>query len=456
MSLSQLLCRSPVSPLRVGGLLDRVSSRKVAPTLQTKLPNGVQVLTAKGFSQHAHIGVYAKAGSRTDFHRKPGLASFTQRCLQNALYSSGNYSADGATDRELSYVTLSVPSSDAATAVKTLGDAVKNFNQSPDALNKVKTSLHNEIAASRSNIEFVLFDNLVNAAFESTDLGCTPLPTDQAAVAALGRPDVEEQLDLFWNPSNLIVVAVGNVNHDEIVNAAQKQFSGVSKAVTHHEHTQPRFLGGDINQWNHSVPYVHLAYGMECPALTHEDSLMMQVLPELFGSYNWDMGQYTGDTMISRYLAFQPWVRELQSYYLGFSDAGIFGFYFKSDVAKWRDWLQKSPARALFGELVRLQFQMLPEEFQNAKTRALTKMFLQSGNSPKSYSLEIAKHASMHGRHIPIAEVCSRLEMLDMETAMKEYHEYFYDRTIVASGFGYLVDPLDSYWLRASTWTYQV
>jgi len=309
----------------------------------------------------------------------------------------------------------------------------------------------NEIAHARTDAQWILYDNLVNAAYESTSLGRSPLPADQSVIHQLNRSAVEAHLDQV-EPAGLAVVAVGNVNHDEVVKAAEKAFGSLAAPHKHHHHWEvARFLGGDVFHWNMALKTCHLAFGMESAAATHDDALFLMILPELFGSWTWDQGTYTANTTIAKEMAWMHWIKNFKAHYIPFTDTGLFGFYFQSDPSLFKDWLQKTPTIDLFLELTRLQFQMLDLEFDNAKARLIANLATQSTQTPIAYLEEIGKHVLLHGRHVGLPEIATRLQSLTVHRAQQIYHEYFYDQTVLISGLGDLRDSMDG--MHASFYT---
>jgi processing peptidase subunit beta len=212
----------------------------VRPFSQTTLSNGIRVCTEKSSSPLAAVGVFVKAGSRNETLETSGVAFMLERLL---LKGTGNRTGsnliseienmggvyEAQTKREISSHTMKVFKDDAGKAVEILADMISNplLNESAfEAEKEVVSQIHenNHKEYERTTLQAVHF-----TCFREHMIG-QPSRGDRDNLQSLKIEQVRQFHNDFYTGENIVVVASGNINHEEIVHAVERHFSSLPKS----------------------------------------------------------------------------------------------------------------------------------------------------------------------------------------------------------------------------------
>ncbi len=195
---------------------------------RTALPGGPRVITvrlpgARSFSAVA----YVLAGSRMESRAESGMAHFMEhltfkgtagwpstRAVSEAIEGIGGTS-NAATDREATTYWSRVPSREAALAVRMLGELVTRPLLREEDVAHERTVVIEEIRSYRDDPGEYVFNLLDQAVFGDTPLGWE-IAGDEQSVAALTSPALRGFWERWYRPSNVVVAAAGDLDHDAI------------------------------------------------------------------------------------------------------------------------------------------------------------------------------------------------------------------------------------------------
>lgn len=201
---------------------------------RSTLSNGLRIVTGEmPHTRSATISVYVGAGSRYEPDEEAGLSHFlehmlfkgasrrpTARDISEAIEGVGGMH-NAATDREVTVYYAKVPHTAALETIDILADMVRDPVMDPAELEKERAVILEELAGiedSPAELAGILIDETLWPGQPiGRNVGGTP-----ETVRALPVSAVTRYFRRQYVPSNLVLVAAGNVNHDEVVAAAQR------------------------------------------------------------------------------------------------------------------------------------------------------------------------------------------------------------------------------------------
>ena len=200
---------------------------------KTTLPSGLRVLTSAHEGAHsATIGVWLHAGSIYESSREQGLAHLlehmvfkgTRRHSMKQIAASMDVLGGGMnafTEREFVCFHVKVLSSQAKKALELLGEFVTQPLLDPALLEVEKSVVLEEIRATQDEPDELVEEIFMENLWAKSRWG-RPIAGSLKSVARFEADDVRGFMKKHYSPKNCVVVAVGEVNHEEIVKLAQR------------------------------------------------------------------------------------------------------------------------------------------------------------------------------------------------------------------------------------------
>lgn len=200
---------------------------------QTTLPSGLNVYTqqAEGAKSVA-LGFWIRAGNRDESPEEYGISHFIEHMLFKGTPSRSaadiSQAADAlgaefnaATSREYTVYYSRVISSGLDEIFEVLADMVVNASFDPDALELERGVVTEEIAQSQDMPADQAFDLFSSTFMPTHPLGRPVLGTVES-VAAITSEDMHAYHDARYTTGNVYIVACGDVDHDHVVELAQR------------------------------------------------------------------------------------------------------------------------------------------------------------------------------------------------------------------------------------------
>ncbi len=218
-------------------LQDNTIAFSTGPACEELLPNGLRV-----FSNHVPhvrsvtIGVWINAGSREDPEELTGLAHFLEHAvfkgtrsrdyleIARCIEAVGGY-IDAYTTKENTCLYIRCLREHAALAFDLLAELTGSPVFPDEEIEKEKEVVIEEIHSIDDTPEELIFDRFDALAFPRHPLGPAILGTEEA-VDDITPADLRRFMNLHYVTDNMLVTAVGNMTHDEVMRYADRSFSG--------------------------------------------------------------------------------------------------------------------------------------------------------------------------------------------------------------------------------------
>ncbi|MFH1407298.1 MAG: pitrilysin family protein [Candidatus Omnitrophota bacterium] len=202
------------------------------------LENGLRVLSHRmpGMDSVA-LGIWVRTGARYEEKQYQGIAHFLEHLL---FKGSKRYSArrskeiiegvggnlNGFTSEEYSCYLVKTTGKYLAQAVDVLSDMVINPLLKPEDIERERSVIIEEIKMYRDIPAHFVHDILDRLMWPGHPLGRSIIGTLDT-LGNITRKRLDEFQGYYYTPSNIIVVACGKVNHDELKRLAKRAFGKV-------------------------------------------------------------------------------------------------------------------------------------------------------------------------------------------------------------------------------------
>ena len=269
-------------------------SKEIFDTKQTKLSNGIKLITIKKDSQIAAVHAGVNIGSLFEEKNEKGIAHFIEHMLfkgtkdrSNEELNSdlenlgGEYNA--YTDFNCTVYSATILNEELENALKLLGDMLLNSTFPVDEIEKERGVILAEIRTINDDIEDLSFKRVNEVAFKYS-----PLREDTIGSESIIKKITRKQLVDFYNkyyvPNNTFISIVSPFEHEDIINIInknfgdweQKQFEKKKIIVEHHQFIKKVSYKKEIEQ--STILYLYTFNG-----LSKDEELALRILNYKFG-----------------------------------------------------------------------------------------------------------------------------------------------------------------------------
>src|SRR6202011_278412 len=219
-------------------LVTEAASDKIRDIETTVLPNGVRVIT----EQMAHVrsvslGIWIRTGSRSETPEQNGISHFIEHMV---FKGTSNRSAediarsvdsiggglDAFTAKEMVSYNTKVLDEHLPLAFDVLADMVLNPLFRDEDIEKEKGVILEELKMEVDNPEYLLHEIFSSNFWKDHPLG-KPILGTKETVRNFDREKIQDYYRRYYSPSNILITAAGNLQHDHLVDLAREHFDGL-------------------------------------------------------------------------------------------------------------------------------------------------------------------------------------------------------------------------------------
>jgi predicted Zn-dependent peptidase len=373
------------------------------------LSNGLRIVTDRiDTVATVSLGLWIDVGTRHEPEAVNGVAHFLEHMAfkgterRSALAIAEEIEAVGGhlnayTSRESTAYYAKVLKEDVGLALDILADILQHSTFEPEELERERSVILQEIGQANDTPDDIVFDFFQECAFPDQAMG-RPVLGSPEIIRALSRESVVGYLKDHYGASRMVLSAAGNLDHDRLVELADKLLSGVpaERAVT----TQAaRYAGGERLRIR-ELEQLHLVLGFPGLDLADPDYYAASVLSTAFGG-----------GMSSR--LFQE-VREkrglvyaVYSFTHSYRDGGLFGIYAGTGAEEAAELLP-----VLCDEARKLDAGFTAAELGRAKAQMKAGL-LMSLESTSARCEQMAQHMLIHGTPFDPDEIVRQIDAVD-------------------------------------------
>jgi len=380
---------------------------------KTVLSNGIKVITEEiRHVRSASIGAWVRCGSRHEDERINGTAHFIEHMLfkgtdrRSAFDIASDIDSVGGvmnafTGKELTAFYVKVPDYHVNLAIDLLADIFTHSRFDLDDIEKEKAVVLQEISMVEDTPDEYIHDIFEKHFWEGHALAMPVLGT-RDSVDAFDRGQVMRFFEDRYRGENLVIAAVGNLEHDALVDCVAKLFGSLPALRLQSGESRPGTtarrccIEKDLEQ-------LHLVVGTPAPATLDNDRFAGILMNSVFGG-----------SMSSR--LFQE-IREkrglayaVRSYIVSYRDTGMLNVYVGTSKDKTREVID-----IILAEMRRMKTERLTDkELQSAKELIKGNLLL-SMESTDNRMQKLATNEIYFGRNVPPEEIVGRIEAVTAE-----------------------------------------
>jgi predicted Zn-dependent peptidase len=257
------------------------------------LPNGLRILTEQMTQVRSiSIGVWLTRGSRHESAERGGIAHFVEHMLFKGTASrsaediaqqidSIGGQLDAFTAKEYASYYIKVLDEHLPLAIDILADIVRNPAFSPDDLEREKKVVVEEIKMVEDTPDDLVHELFTQRFWDNHPLG-RPILGTKDTVESFNSDLLRTYFRDVYTAKNLIVSAVGNLEHDRVRDLVAEKFGSLTQpgepAVDEAPHVVPNVI---IR--NKELEQSHLCLGVGSYPQDHADRYSSYVLNTLLG-----------------------------------------------------------------------------------------------------------------------------------------------------------------------------
>src|SRR3954462_14552791 len=263
------------------------------PIRRDVLDNGLRILTEQmNQVRSVSIGVWLTRGSRHESAERSGIAHFVEHMLfkGTATRSAEDIAQqidsiggqlDAFTAKEYASYYIKVLHEPLPLAIDILSDIVRNPAFTPDDIEREKKVVLEEIKMVEDTPDDLVHELFTQGFWENHPLG-RPILGTKETVESFNAAMLREYFGGVYTPRNLIVSAVGNVEHARVRELVQEKFGSLAEAGEPAVEDTPQ-VARKILIRNKELEQSHVCLGVGSYAQDHDDRYASYVLNTLLG-----------------------------------------------------------------------------------------------------------------------------------------------------------------------------
>jgi predicted Zn-dependent peptidase len=244
----------------------------------TTLPSGLRIVSeCRRSIETVAIGVWVDVGARFETERENGLTHFlehmlfkgtktrTARDIAYEIEAVGGH-MNAFTSRENTTYYARILKDDVPLAVDLLADLVLNSVCDPVEVEREKEVILQEVGQALDTPDDIVFDHLQSVAFKDQAIGRTILG-EPHNIKSFTQDDLKDFLATHYLASNIVISAVGNIDHQVLVDLVREKFAALPVG----ERAAPvpaHYIGGNQHEVR-ELEQTHITLGW--PGVSYHD-----------------------------------------------------------------------------------------------------------------------------------------------------------------------------------------
>jgi len=399
------------------------------------LANGIKVATQKTAVPAARVGIFSGMGSGAEAVQHVGKMNL----FANAISAAGT-GANASTSR--ANTQIRAQGADAKVAMAKITAALA---ASPN-MEAARAASDAQAVAMDKDMWALSKEYAYKTAFQSESLG-QPTTGSSAIINNTTAEEVADKKNSLLR-AGMAVVAVGNVNHDEICAEVEKQFGSLVQSYSniHGDHQSQLFTGSTFSHRFDSLGFAVATLIQHAVPAGHPDYWALRVANEIIGSWSNDdlYSEHSPMNLARRFTRRPELCAKFQSFYDTFPGNGVFGVTYQVNgdgdegieaTTRLQNFWATRAKRTTDFEVVA------------AKNRLLLGSAMDAQNDPVGF---IGEQVLSSGSVSNVQSLRSQMNV-DANTVCKAFDYWLYDQEIAAGMVGCVDGLPQTYQLRAGT-----
>ena len=264
-----------------------------SPIVRDVLDNGLRILTERMTQVRSiSIGVWLTRGSRHETAERSGIAHFVEHMLfkGTATRSAEDIAQqidsiggqlDAFTAKEYASYYIKVLDEHLPLAIDILSDIVRNPAFAPDDIQREKKVVLEEIKMVEDTPDDLVHELFTQGFWENHPLGRPILGTPET-VESFGDESLRRYFRGAYTAKNLIISAVGNLEHDRVRDLVNEKFGSLVEPGESFQDVAPTVVPKILVR-NKELEQSHLCVGVSSYPQNHDERYSSYVLNTLLG-----------------------------------------------------------------------------------------------------------------------------------------------------------------------------
>lgn len=397
--------------------------------VMTRLDNGLRVVTDRVDAvESVSIGVWIGAGSRFEPAEVNGVAHLlehmafkgTERRSAQAIAEEMDTvggQLNAFTARETTAFYAKVLKDDVALAIDLLSDILLHSRLDEEELARERSVVLQEIGQVLDTPDDIIFDRFQTAAYPDQPLGRPILGTAEI-VGGLSRRELAAYMARHYGAESMVLVASGNLDHDAIVELADRAFAGLS-AGTSAVPSAGAYRGGEYRE-SRALEQLNLLLGFEGAGVHAESHYAQSVLAMALGG---GMSSRLFQEIRER----RGLVYSINAFASAYSDSGLLGVFAATGEAETAELVS-----VLCDEVRRIAVDLGEDEVERARAQ-LKAGLLMGLESTSTRCDHIGHHVLLYGHPTPPEEIVCRLDAVETADVRRLADRLFRRRPTLAA-----------------------
>jgi len=338
------------------------------------------------------------------------------------------------TSREQTVYYAKVFKEDAGTGMAILADILQNSLIDPMAVERERDVIMREMEEVNKQHEELILDLLHEAAYEGGGLGRTILGPEEN-IRSISTADLRAYVETHYTAPRMVVAAAGAVDHGEIVDLAEKEWSARPReSITDFptDFDAAVFTPTEVRRFDGAEPRAHVALAYAGAHWTSPYSVPLMVLQTLVGQ--WDRLNPThGGSSASPFPLARAVHADAHSYMTFntcYKDSGLFGLY-----------LVAPPEGADAAYAATLAYLANLDESVDADSCARAKAQLKANVISQLDALahvceEIGRQFLTYDRRVPVAELLARVDAVSLDDLRATARHFLKEKPHAQAAYG--------------------
>ncbi len=383
----------------------------------TRLPNGVRVLSEElPDLASITVGIWVENGSRYERAEQAGISHFLEHLFfkgtkrRTAAAIAEEIDAVGGvlnafTGKESTCYYAKVLREHLPLALDVLADIFTESQFAADEIERERSVIIQEISQVEDAPDDYVHE-LFNLAFWLGHPLSRPIAGSPETVSRMTRDDFLGFLDARYRANRVLIAAAGNLKHEDLVQAAARQFGALTGTAPLVDGNPPQPRAG-VEVHEKDLEQVHLCLGAPGIAHTDEDRYAAQVL-------NVALGGGMSSRLFQEIRERRGKAYTVYSFLASYLDAGYVGVYVGTSPGWVREVVEV--IRTELGRVVREG--LGATELVRAKNQRKGNILLGLETSDNRMS-RIASNEIYFGRDLPLEEVAARIDAVGNDDIMR-------------------------------------
>lgn len=378
----------------------------------TTLPNGLRVVSSKRPEiETVSLGVWVKTGSACETEELNGISHFLEHMVfkgtqkRNLVQISEEVEDVGGqinayTSREFTSFYAKMLKADVELAMDVIADILQNSTFPEAELLKERDVVIQEIKQSIDTPDDIIFDYLQETAFPNQAIG-RPILGPEEKVRTFTADHLNSYLKTNYAAENMLVCAVGNIEHDDFVKIVSNRFSELQSKVSF-VHEDQIYQGGFTVE-SRDIEQAHILLGFRSFPYYDKRYYPCMILSNILGGA-------TSSRLFQEIREKRGLVYSIYSFANSHTQSGLLGIYAgtgRNDI--------KALMPVVCDEIRKLCDEKVDEkELSRAKIQMKAGMMM-ALESSSSVAEVLARQILIYNKAIPIDEMVERINAVTLD-----------------------------------------